>query len=142
MTDPATPAAHPRTISVDFDGVIHHYTRWEPVPDNEPVAGAIDALRALQTRYAVVVHTARNPSYVVGWLAFHGIAATEDDTHHPCYGLGCDDCDRTGYAVTWNDPAWVLVSARKFPAVYYIDDRAIEFTDWASTLSRVDLDTA
>jgi hypothetical protein len=107
-----------RTVAVDFDGVIHAYGRgWQDgTIYDEPVPGALDALRTLMADHAVFVHTSRNVDQVAMWLSGHGI---------DCSRLVDDDRE------FWNELGRVLVTNRKYPAVAYIDDRAIRFTDWA-----------
>ena len=106
-----------KTISVDFDGVIHAYSRgWQDgsVYD-EPVPGAIEGLRALMTSHVVVVSTARRDLLAVAkWLRLRGIHAVADD----------------GTISKWAKGDTVLVTNQKLPAVAYLDDRAVRFLDW------------
>jgi len=107
------------TIAVDFDGVIHAYTKgWQDGSIyDEPMPGTFDALRQLMTRHAVFVHTSRNPEQVATWLIGHGM---------PC---------RVGYdGEFWNDQSSLLVTDRKLPALAYIDDRGVRFIDWDQAL--------
>ena len=98
-----------RTIAVDFDGVIHAYTKgWRGgIIYDDPVPGAREAIAKLRERgLAVVVHTActRDPNQVMQWLLEHGIHVD-------------------------------AVSVLKPPAIAYIDDRAIRFTNWRDILN-------
>jgi hypothetical protein len=111
-----------RTIAVDFDGVIHRYSKgWQDgTIYDPPVEGAREALARIQARYSVVIFTTRvNPAMrgsgtqmeaVLGWLDAHGFRRGEhfDEITHV-----------------------------KPPALAYIDDRAIRFTDWEATLSEL-----
>ncbi|QBI53463.1 hypothetical protein [Streptomonospora litoralis] len=107
----------PRTISVDFDGVIHAYTRgWHDGTIYDPsVPGAIETLAEMQRTFAVVVHTTRDADTVAGWLCARGLNAIPDHR-----------TDR----VFWNERETILVSNRKIASLAYIDDRAIKFTSW------------
>lgn len=111
-----------RTIAVDFDGVIHRYSRGSsgrPIYD-PPVEGAREALARIHVRYKVVIFTTRvNPQMpgaesqmnnVLAWLDRHGFRTGEhfDEITHV-----------------------------KPPALAYIDDRAIQFTDWDPTLNEL-----
>lgn len=87
-----------------------------------PVPGALDALRELMARYAVFVHTTREPAQVVPWLEAHGIPAIAD-------------VDPT--RAFWSERGRVLVSQRKLAAVAYIDDRAIRFESWSQALAEL-----
>lgn len=114
-----------KTVAIDFDGVIHAYSRgWQDGSIyDEPVPGALDAIRALQARCAVFVHTSRYPGQVAEWLRCHGIDAVSDAAF---------------VGEFWDRQDEVLVTRRKLPAAAYIDDRAIRFVDWAQALSDVE----
>lgn len=100
---------HPaKTLAVDFDGVIHAYTKgWNGgACYDDPSPGTLDALRELSKRYRLVVFTARHDLVAVAaWLQTHRMAHYFDD-----------------------------VTNRKPAAVAYIDDRAVRFTDWDQAL--------
>ena len=57
-------------IGLDFDGVIHAYSRgyFDGTCYDVPVEGAFDAIRALMVRYNVFVFTARKPEDVKEWF--------------------------------------------------------------------------
>ena len=106
---PAREGLWSKTISVDFDGVIHKYRHgWcDGAIYDEPVEGAIEALITLQhCGYNVIVLTARaSVAEVVDWLHVHFAAL------HATHLI----------------PA---VTNIKQPARVYIDDRAVRFTNW------------
>lgn len=111
-----------RTIAVDFDGVIHRYSRgWSGgAIYDPPIEGAREALARIHDRYKVVIFTTRvNPDMhaserqmdaVLARLERHGFRAGEhfDEITHV-----------------------------KPPALAYIDDRAIRFTDWEATMNEL-----
>lgn len=111
-----------QTIAVDFDGVIHQYSRgWhDGTIYDPPVAGAVEALERLHRRYRVVIFTTRvNPDVpgghaqlkrVIDWLEENGF---EDGVHF----------DEVTHA--------------KPPAVAYIDDRALHFTSWDQAMDEL-----
>jgi len=115
-----------KTIAVDFDGVLHAYSRgWHngSIYD-EPLPGAIDAVRELMTQCAVDVHTTRDAGPVVAWLTGLGLDA-----------LGEAEARANGWAGEfWTDQSWLLVTSRKLPAVAYLDDRAVRFHAWPRAL--------
>lgn len=124
------------TVAVDFDGVIYAYSRGyaDGTIYDPPAPGAIDAVRTLMDRYAVYVHTTRDPRQVADWLSRRGLDVlvevwmTDDGEIIP------DDQDRE----FWNDRGQLLVTRRKLPAIAYIDDRAVHHTgDWDATLDAV-----
>ncbi len=108
-----------RTVAVDFDGVIHRYSKgWnDGTIYDPPVDGALAALERLHRRYDVVIFTTRvNPAMrgadtqmdeIVRWLERHGFRK----------GQHYDD-------ITHAKPA----------ALVYIDDRGLHFRDWDKAL--------
>lgn len=114
-----------RTVAVDFDKVIHAYRQgWgDGSIYDEPVPGALDALRTLMTSYAVFIHTTRDMFQVADWLRDRGIECRVDAAKGSL---------RREF---WDEQGAVLVTNYKYPAVAYIDDRAIRFTNWAQALN-------
>lgn len=113
-----------QTIAVDFDGVIHSYSRgWKDGSIyGPPVRGAFGSLEYLMKHYAVFIFTSRDCKQVAEWLEDKGGFTTE--TSVPPDGF-------------WNEKGILLVTMLKLPAVAYIDDRAIEFKNWDDTLKRL-----
>lgn len=109
-----------QTIGVDFDGVLHAYSRgWQDgTIYDPPVDGAIDGLRALMGRYAVFVFTSRPAAQVAAWLHGQGVAAVTGGTN----------------VTFWVTRDIVYVTNRKLPALAYLDDRAVRFTSWPQAL--------
>jgi hypothetical protein len=113
-----------RTVAVDFDGVIHAYSKgWQDgTIYDEPLPGAFDSLRALMETYAVFIHTTRDPATVGRWIkAQSGIETAWFEV--------IEDVPEF-----WNEQGVLLITSRKFPAVAYIDDRAIRFESWGQAL--------
>jgi hypothetical protein len=144
------------TIAVDFDGVVHAYSKgWQDGSIYDPpVPGAVEGLRALMETHAVFVHTTREPEQVMPWLEGHGLDVTTDDRCGRCYGDGglqeldldlrpthtedpCTECGGSGQLTFWNLRGQLLVTNRKLPAVAYIDDRAVRFESWPQALAEV-----
>lgn len=116
-----------KTIAIDFDGVIHKYSKgWQngAIYDN-PVKGVHEALINLMKDYAVYIFTTRNTLDVVNWMninfwgdgemGFKTIPIPEDVKFWQGTELG--------------------VSNRKLPAIAYIDDRGIRFTNWKDMMN-------
>jgi hypothetical protein len=136
------------TISVDFDGVLHAYSRgWQDgTLYDDPVVGAAKGLRDLMRRDAVFVLTARDDLYAVArWLKalLPEIAVVWGDKCSGCLGKGlvgvydgpsdlipCPTCAGNGVIKFWNRRDALLVTNRKLPAHAYVDDRAVRFTSW------------
>ncbi|WP_157253147.1 hypothetical protein [Nonomuraea typhae] len=116
-----------RTVAVDFDGVIHAYSRgWHDGSIyDDAIPGALDGVRALMAHFSVFIHTSRTAGHVAEWLIEHGIQAV---TH--------SQAEAAGEPVQfWTERGLVLVSNRKLPAIVYLDDRAVRFTSWAAALA-------
>lgn len=114
-----------QTVAVDFDGVIHAYSKgWQDgTIYDEPMPGAFDGLRKLMETYAVFIHTTRDPASVGRWIKGHsGIETAWSE-------------DENNVGEFWNDQTCILVTRRKLPAVAYIDDRAVRFTSWDQALA-------
>lgn len=95
-------------ILVDFDGVIHKYS--ERFKDGSiydpPIEGTAEAIKKLQEEgYEVVIFTAR-PNIE----------------------------DISDWLKKWGIPE-LEITDRKMPAIAYIDDRGIRFTNWKDILN-------
>lgn len=126
---------HVQTVAVDFDGVLHSYGKgwhdgtiygdWKP--------GAVAALGQLAQQHAVFIHTTRRPRQVARWIE-----------RSSSYGFECTTrLPRTWYGRRkpfWNTRGLLLVTNRKLPAIAYIDDRAVRFTNWPDALTAVGVD--
>ena len=101
------------TLAIDFDGVIHRYSQgWQDgkVYDG-PMPGAIKALWELYMRgYDIVVHTCRTNT--------DEVRAKIEGWFREVYG------EMLPFRVTNVKP----------PAIAYIDDRGVRFTDWQDIL--------
>lgn len=115
-----------RTIALDFDGVIHRYSRgWaDGTIYDEPMPGAIEGIKRLQERYAVFVFTSREIEAVIPWLERHGVDCAADGPPYPEF---------------WNHQDQVLVTNRKLPAIAYVDDRGLHFESWEQTLHALEV---
>jgi hypothetical protein len=113
------------TIAIDFDGVIHAYSRgWaDGNIYDQPLPGALEGLRQLMERDAVFIFTSRDPQQVADWLFEKG---EFNITWEPPGETTC---------TFWNDRDRILVTNRKLPATAYLDDRAVRFTDWDQALT-------
>ena len=135
------------TIAVDFDGVIHGYSRgWcGGVIYDRPLPGAIEGIHTLMELAAVAVFTSRTDlDAVVAWLIGHGVpAVTFEDWQAE---LAADPLLAPSVGgVFWNDRTRVLVTNRKPPARFYLDDRAVAFTakgGWEKALMDMEITPA
>lgn len=108
------------TLGVDFDGVIHRYSKgWQDgsIYDG-PMPGALGGLNRLMEAEPVFIHTARDVGQVAAWLLDRGFSV------------------RVGHdGAFWNEKGRILVTNRKLPARAYLDDRAVLFTSWPQALA-------
>jgi len=122
------------TIAIDFDGVIHTYEHgWKNgTIYGDLVPGALEALTVLMREYAVFIHTTRNARQVARWIeqrTGHGIECTTQ--MHPLLPSWWQWGKRFEF---WNTQGTLLVTNRKLPAVAYLDDRAVHFTNWRKAM--------
>lgn len=122
------------TIAIDFDGVIHRYSKgWHDGSIyDEPMPGAIEGIRRLQERYAVVVFTSREPFAIAIWLGMYGLQCVLDPQDAVVGSMEAEGEP----AKFWNRQDAILVTNRKLPAVAYVDDRAVLFTTWDDVVAR------
>lgn len=119
--------ASKRTIAVDFDGVIHQYSKgfMDGSIYDLPVEGARDAMKSMVDKgYRVVIFTTRlNPDFDRTGIETH---AMRDSIK------------------TWLKKYGFLVQVHyheltnnKPPAIAYIDDKGIRFDNWLHVLQTV-----
>lgn len=101
-----------QTLAVDFDGVIHAYTQgWQDgAIYDPPVPGALEMLEKLSQRFTVYIFTTRgnDPKQVraiTAWIRSFQVARNLPDRDYE-------------------------ITNEKRPAIAYIDDRALRFTNW------------
>lgn len=114
-----------KTVAVDFDGVIHAYSLgWhDGTIYDEPVPGALDALKTLLETYAVVVFTTRDIVPVAAWLALKGFHVAPVRELSPPF---------------WREKGIICVTSTKPAAAAYIDDRGIRFHNWVQALAMLE----
>jgi len=109
-----------KTIAIDFDGVIHKYSKgWQDGEIyDEPVEGALEAIiELLEKGYKVSIFTTREYTAVVkNWIM---------DKMDKCKELEGKRFDIDNFEVTNKKPI----------AIAYIDDRGIRFTNWRDMLN-------
>lgn len=118
------------TLAIDFDGVIHAYSRgWhDGTCYDEPMPGALNAIRDFMRVRPVAIMTARPVYMVAEWMR----------TWLPGVPLVVDaDCSLDH----WTSLDGILITNRKIIAAHYIDDRALRFLPdvegWAGMVFRV-----
>lgn len=122
------------TVAVDFDGVIHSYEHgWQDGSIyGDLIDGAMAGLTTLMQQHAVFVHTTRRPKQVAHWIeqrSGHGIECVTRVSPWPWRWGG----------PFWNERGVLLVTRRKYPAIAYLDDRALPFSTWEQALRALDV---
>ena len=109
-------------IAIDFDGVIHKNSKgfYDGTVYDEPIEGVVEAIKELSKKYEIVIFTAK---------------AKPD---RPLVN------NKTGAELIWN---WLekyniqqyikKVTSEKPRAVFYIDDKGIQFKSWRDTLKQI-----
>ena len=101
-----------KTIAIDFDGVIHRYSKgWQGMGNayDPPNPGAVAAIKELNQRgYRLVVFSSRNVDIIKEWLSKHDLSEYFDE-----------------------------ITNTKIPARVYIDDRGYRFTSWEKTMEEL-----
>lgn len=108
------------TLAVDFDGVIHAYSKgWaDGTIYDPPLPGALEGLRTLLDQDAVFIFTTRDVGQVAAWFLDRGFHV------------------RTGHdGPFWNERGPLLITNQKLAATAYLDDRAIRFENWDQALT-------
>jgi adenylylsulfate kinase len=94
-----------KTIAIDFDGVIHKYSKGFKGLDNaydEPMPGTVEALEKLNSLgFDLKIMSSRPAPVITKWLEKHGMTKLISE-----------------------------VSNHKFPATVYVDDRGFKFNNW------------
>jgi len=93
-----------KTISLDFDGVLHEYVEWDgPKPKNPPTKGALEFVKDVQSAgYEIIIHSCRARTKA----GRGGITKWLEENNFPK----------------------IKVQYEKPQAVLYIDDNAYRFT--------------
>ncbi len=101
-----------KTVSIDFDGVIHKYSKGFQGLDNAydpPMDDAIESMeRLVEEGFIIKILSSRPKEVIYPWLEKYGISHLVSE-----------------------------VSNHKFPATIYIDDRGYHFKDWESTMTEI-----
>lgn len=145
-----------KTIAIDFDGVIHKYSKGWQDGDiyDKPNEGAFEYLNELLSgENSVFIFSTRSPRQIKQWLKRHSnyllymSEADFIDQFAPMSNYDEKFVEREyqnkkqlQYKVEivpfwkkfWNKKGILGITKRKLPAIAYIDDRAVKFTDFES----------
>jgi hypothetical protein len=138
-----------KTIAVDFDGVIHKYSKgWmDGSIYDEPIENTFEVIKQMMDNgYSVFVFTARNPAQIKAWLE-PLISETREDPDDNwaeykanIFGFTTEIIPRWKWWVKfWNKPRILGITNIKLPATVYIDDRGYTFKDWKDIATKLEL---
>jgi len=119
-----------KAIAIDFDGVIHKYSKgWQDgTIYDEPFEGWDSAIYNIQNAgYSVFIFSTRSAEQIVEW--YNNLTKNREVMFN--MKKIPDDI------LFWNERSIVGVTNKKLPAVAYIDDRAILFTNWDDIVKKV-----
>lgn len=136
-----------QTIAIDFDGVIHKYSKgWQDGScyDNE-ISGVFETIQELMKNYTVFIFSTRNPKQIKKWMQERIMQMDMGDNpknpkswSFPKYGYTVEIIPWWKPVKFWNKQNVIGITRKKLPAMCYIDDRALRFNgDWKETIGRV-----
>lgn len=111
-----------KNLAIDFDGVIHQNSKgyYDGTVYDEPVDGTYEALDSLSKNYSLIIFTAKaKPDRPL----INGKTGTE---------LIWEWLEKYNLKQFISD-----VVCEKPRAIYYIDDKAIYFTNWNNILNQI-----
>ena len=125
-----------QTIAIDFDGVIHKYSKgWQDgTCYDDEVAGVFEAIQELMKTYTVFIFSTRSPRQIKKWLiprimdsdyVVNGMGNDPEEYIWPKFGFRCEMIPF--WVKFWNKKNVLGITKRKLPAMVYIDDRAMRF---------------
>ena len=111
-------------IAIDFDGVIHNFDKGfhDGTCYGDPIEGVEDALKKISKKFKIVIFSSKvkpdrplvnnktGMQLVSEWLEKHNLKKYVSE-----------------------------ITCEKPRAKYYIDDKAIEFTSWDTTLDKINI---
>jgi len=114
-----------KNLAIDFDGVIHKNSKgfYDGTIYDEPIEGSFEALKKLSQNYNLIIFSAkaRNDRPLIN--------------------------NKTGVELIWewleknNMKQFISdIVSEKPRALYYIDDKAIHFTNWNNILNKLNND--
>jgi hypothetical protein len=150
-----------KTICIDFDGVIHKYSKgWQDGEIyDEAINSSIRSINDLMSQgYSVIIFSTRSPRQIKRWLKQQSnplLYMSQADFMDYYYPFTTDDpilinkeytnLDKLQYKLKiipfwkkfWNSNC-IGITRRKLPAFIYVDDRALKFEgDWNETVKQI-----
>lgn len=137
-----------KTIAIDFDWVIHKYSKWwsDGSIYDEPIKWAMEAIKTFMDMwYSVFIFSTRDPKQIKKWIyyMYWRECYSWDD---PMNWMDFSYLDlpfevkvisfwNNWFSKFWNKSHSLGITSKKLVADVYIDDRAFRFEwDWKKTL--------
>lgn len=140
--------SQPKTIAIDFDGVIHAYGKgWQDgAIYDKPIRDAFESIKTLMDAgYSVFIFSTRKPKQIKRWVQswimesdyeVNGMGGDPTEWVSAKYGYTCKVIP--WYKKFWNERRVLGITRRKLAAHVYVDDRALKFEgDWAKTIQDI-----
>lgn len=137
-----------KTIAIDFDGVIHQYSKgWQRGQCYDPpVNGVFESIQHLMKKgYSVFIFSTRKPKQIKRWMKewaydsdyiVNGMGGDPNDYSYPKFNFTVEIIPF--WKKFWNKSNVVGITRRKLPAIVYIDDRAMKFNgDWLEVINAI-----
>lgn len=138
----------PKTIAIDFDGVIHAYSKgWQDgsIYDNE-IPGVFEKIKSLcDSGFSVAILSTRDAKQIKKWLEpkimisdyeMNGPGNDPNEWVATRYGYKCKVIPKS--KKFWNELNVIGITNRKIPAHVYVDDRGLKFNgDWEQTIQDI-----
>ncbi|NTW61497.1 hypothetical protein HGB24_02315 [Candidatus Saccharibacteria bacterium] len=124
----------PKKIAIDFDGVIHRYSKG--YQDGKiydiPLQGAFRSIKKLiDDGNQVFILSSRRPRQIRRWLKEQFSKMSDSERAELAFKYQVVPF----YIKIWKKKGVLGIAHRKLPAQFYIDDRAVKFDgDWEKTL--------
>lgn len=115
-----------QTIALDFDGVIHKYSKgWhDGSAYDPPMDGAIEHIKKLMEQYTVYVFSTREPVQIQDWFGRYG-------EQIPTQIIPADQ-------QFWVTPNVLGIARHKVVAFVWVDDRALRYEgNWDKTYTSI-----
>ncbi len=115
-----------KTIVLDFDGVIHAYSKgwFDGSIYDPPLPGALRGIAKLMDLWNVCIVSTRDPQTIVTWFK------NQWGNGEAMFAVQCIPPEER----FWDKPYCLGITNRKIVADVYVDDRAYHFDDWKHTV--------
>ncbi len=116
------------TLAFDFDGVFHDLDPRQVATGSQAINGpeidnATQHIKLLLEQYYIFIMTARlDLKAVKKWLEYASVPSLDGQI------LKCEIIEPE--VTHWEKDGVLGITNRKLPALAYIDDRAVRFTNW------------